>query len=100
MSYYQVIEYFFVRAQNYYFLEELKSIDMNNVNHNELRKILANYKKVTNEREALKLVLKRAIDIPKFKTWINSIQSILIFIVDHKAIKSNFQKKTKKLFLI
>ena len=47
----------------------MKSIDMNNVNHNELRKILANYKKVTNEREALKLVLKRAIDIPKFKTW-------------------------------
>lgn len=45
LSYYQVIEYFFVRAQNYYFLEELKSIDMNNVNHNELRKILANYKK-------------------------------------------------------
>ena len=77
LSYYQVIEYFFVRAQNYYFLEELKSIDMNNVNHNELRKILANYKKVTNERETLKLVLKRAIDIPKFKTLIPILQLLI-----------------------
>ena len=42
LSYYQVVEYFFVRAQNYYFLNELKAIDVNNVNHNDLRKVLAN----------------------------------------------------------
>lgn len=96
LSYYQVIEYFFVRAQNYYFLEELKSIDMNNVNHNELRKILANYKKVTNEREALKLVLKRAIDIPKFKTWINSNSEHFDIYCRSQGYKIDLSKEDKK----
>lgn len=40
LSYYQVIEYFFVRSQNYYFLNELAKIDVQNVDHNELRKVL------------------------------------------------------------
>ena len=97
LSYYQVIEYFFVRAQNYYFLEELKSIDMNNVNHNELRKILANYKKVTNEREALKLVLKRAIDIPKFKTWINSNSEHFDIYCRSQCYKIDLSKEDKKI---
>lgn len=97
LSYYQVIEYFFVRAQNYYFLEELKSIDMNNVNHNELRKILANYKKVTNEREALKLVLKRAIDIPKFKTWINSNSEHFDIYCRSQGYKIDLSKEDKKI---
>lgn len=97
LSYYQVIEYFFVRAQNYYFLEELKSIDMNNVNHNELRKILANYKKVTNEREALKLVLKRAIDILKFKTWINSNSEHFDIYCRSQGYKIDLSKEDKKI---
>lgn len=97
LSYYQVIEYFFVRTQNYYFLEELKSIDMNNVNHNELRKILANYKKVTNEREALKLVLKRAIDIPKFKTWINSNSEHFDIYCRSQGYKIDLSKEDKKI---
>ena len=97
LSYYQVIEYFFVRAQNYYFLEELKSIDMNNVNHNELRKILANYKKVTNERETLKLVLKRAIDIPKFKTWINSNSEHFDIYCRSQGYKIDLSKEDKKI---
>lgn len=97
LSYYQVIEYFFVRAQNYYFLEELKSIDMNNVNHNELRKILANYKKVTNGREALKLVLKRAIDIPKFKTWINSNSEHFDIYCRSQGYKIDLSKEDKKI---
>nr|WP_278416041.1 hypothetical protein [Mediterraneibacter faecis] len=97
LSYYQVIEYFFVRAQNYYFLEELKSIDMNNVNHNELRKILANYKKVTNAREALKLVLKRAIDIPKFKTWINSNSEHFDIYGRSHGYKIDLSKEDKKI---
>lgn len=97
LSYYKVIEYFFVRAQNYYFLEELKSIDMNNVNHNELRKILANYKKVTNEREALKLVLKRAIDIPKFKTWINSNSEHFDIYCRSQGYKIDLSKEDKKI---
>lgn len=72
LSYYQVIEYFFVRAQNNFFLEELKNINLNKVNHNELRKVLRNYKNKSNEKEALKLVLEWAIDIQNLTTWINS----------------------------
>ena len=34
LGFYQVIECFFVRTQNYYFLEQLKQIDVTNVNHN------------------------------------------------------------------
>ena len=60
LSYYQVIEYFFVRAQNNFFLNELKKINLNKVNHNELRKALRNYKNKSNEKDALKLVLEWA----------------------------------------
>lgn len=72
LSYYQVIEYFFVRAQNYYFLDEFSRIDIQNVNHNDLRKVLLGYKKISNERAALKLVFSRAIDITKLKNWLSS----------------------------
>lgn len=71
LSYYQVIEYFFVRCQNYYFLNELSKIDIRNINHNELRKVLSNYKRTSNERSALKLVFSKAIDISKFKKWLS-----------------------------
>lgn len=72
LSYYQVIEYFFVRAQNYYFLGKLSKIDTKNIDHNELRKVLTEYKKISSEREALKLVFLKSIDVIKFKNWINS----------------------------
>ena len=70
LSYYQVLEYFFVRAQNYYFLYEYGALSMPAVNHNELRKVLHKYKNILNERESLKLVLTRSLDISKFKSWI------------------------------
>ena len=70
LSYYQVLEYFFVRAQNYYFLNEHGALSMPAVNHNELRKVLHKYKNILNERESLKLVLTRSLDISKFKSWI------------------------------
>lgn len=72
LSYYQVIEYFFICAQNNFFLEELSKIDVKNVNHNELRKTLTKYKKVINERDTLKLIFSKSIDVTKFKNWINS----------------------------
>lgn len=40
------------------------------VNHNELRKVLHKYKNILSERESLKLVLTRSLDISKFKAWI------------------------------
>ncbi|WP_335992840.1 hypothetical protein [Fusobacterium polymorphum] len=78
LSYYQVIEYFFVRAQNNFFLNELKNINLNKVNHNELRKVLRNYKNKSNEKDALNLVLEWAIDdIQNLITWINSNQEYI-----------------------
>lgn len=97
LSYYQVIEYFFVRAQNYYFLDELKAIDVNNVNHNNLRKALANYKKISNEREALRLVFLRSIDITKFKTWINSKSEYVSAYCDSPEYKIDISKDDKKI---
>ena len=97
LSYYQVIEYFFVRAQNYYFLDKLKSVDIHKVNHNELRKVLANYKKVTNEREALKLVLKGSIDIVKFKTWINLNTQYVDIYCNSQNYKIDLSKDDKKI---
>lgn len=43
-------------------------IDKND--HNKLRKVLQKYKNSISERESLKLVLKQAVDITQFKTWI------------------------------
>ena len=97
LSYYQVVEYFFVRAQNYYFLDELKAIDVNNVNHNDLRKVLANYKKISNEREALRLVFLRSIHITKFKTWINSKSEYVCAYCDLLQYKIDISKDDKKI---
>lgn len=70
LGYYQVLEYFFVRAQNCQFLNEYQSLSMPPINHSELRKVLQHYKNSLNERESLKLVLTKSIDMSKFKAWI------------------------------
>lgn len=97
LSYYQVMEYFFVRSQNYYFLNDFRSIDVNNVNHNEMRKVLANYKKVSNEREALRLVLKRAISVANFKNWINSVPDRIETYCNSQEYKIDITKEDKKI---
>lgn len=97
LSYYQVIEYFFVRAQNYYFLDELSAIDMQNVDHNELRKILSEYKKISNEREALRLVFLKSIDIEKFKYWLNSNLKYEQIYCNSPNLKIDITKEDKKI---
>ena len=77
LSYYQVLEYFFNRAQNYKIIDEIKSGDYTtteNINHRELKKILKKYVSTLSERESLKLVLKRGLDITEIKSWINENQ--------------------------
>lgn len=71
LSYYQVFEYFFIRAQNLSFLNDYNNFSTSQFDHNELRKILKKYKSLTNELESLKLVLN-FISVPKLKTWINA----------------------------
>lgn len=75
LSYYQVLEYFFVRNQNINFLEKLDAgtiRDNGKIKHRELRSILKQYNKTLKESESLKLVLARSIDIDKLKIWIKS----------------------------
>lgn len=71
LSFYQVVEYFFVRAPNYAFLDEFKLLQ-ENLDHGLLRIVLQKYKNSLSERESLRLVLKRALDISSFKLWLNS----------------------------
>ncbi len=70
LSYYQVLEYFFVRAQNNHFLEKYNALSIPPIDHNELRKVLQHYKNSLNERDSLKLVLKSSLNIEKFKSWL------------------------------
>lgn len=75
LSYYQVLEYFFVRCQNINFLEKLdvENIrDNGKIKHRELRSVLKQYNKTLKESESLKLVLARSVDINKLKNWIKS----------------------------
>lgn len=97
LSYYQVMEYFFVRSQNYYFLDKLTKIDVQNVDHNELRKILGDYKKICTEREALKLVLQRAVDISKLKGWICSNTAYQNQYCNSPELKIDITKEDKKI---
>lgn len=71
LSFYQVIEYFFVRAQNYAFVDEYNLLPTP-IDHNLLRKVLQKYKNSVSERESLKLVLKKAVDLMSFKAWLSS----------------------------
>lgn len=97
LSYYQVIEYFFVRAQNYYFLDELSRINIQNVNHNDLRKVLLGYRKISNERAALKLVFSRAIDITKLKNWLSSNPKYQEIYCNSEALKIDASKADGKV---
>ncbi|MBN1062488.1 hypothetical protein DVV95_11800 [Clostridium botulinum] len=75
LSYYQVLEYFFNRTQNYKLLDEIKTgnyIGESSINHTELKKVLKKYVSSLSERESLKLVLSRVVDITRVKDWINS----------------------------
>lgn len=97
LSYYQVIEYFFVRSQNYYFLNELAKIDVQNVDHHELRKVLGCYKKTCTERELLKLVFQRAINISQLKTWICSNAEYQNQYCNSPELKIDITKEDKKI---
>lgn len=97
LSYYQVIEYFFVRSQNYFFLGELSKINTKSVDHKGLRKVLAEYKKTSTEREALKLVFLKSIDVVKFKDWINSNSEYNQIYCSSPKLNIDISKDDKKI---
>ena len=74
LSYYQVLEYFFNRSQNYKLLDEIKLgnyIENGIINHKELKKTMKKYVNKLSERESLKLVISRGVEIQNVKDWIN-----------------------------
>lgn len=75
LSYYHVLEYFYVRAQNYELIDKLNAgfVLSYPIRHNDLRKVLNSYKNSTTEKESLKLVLKRTINIDDFKVWVKEV---------------------------
>lgn len=75
LSYYQVIEYFFIRCQHYALIDNIKNthcLENNPLDHKLVKTVLDQYKKSLKEIESLILVLKRSIDINDLKNWINS----------------------------
>lgn len=75
LSYYHVIEYFFIRAQNNKFIDTIQAGGYltTPLRHNELHKILKKYAYSMKELESLKLVINKAIDIQALRDWINQI---------------------------
>lgn len=79
LSYYQVLEYFFIRSQNINFLKKLDAEtirDNGKIKHRELRSILKQYNNTLKELESLKLVLDRSLDVENLKDWIRSTPKI------------------------
>ena len=73
LSYYQVLEYFFVRSQNIKFIDAMNNkniVDDGKIKHRELRTLLKQYNKTVKESESLKLVIKRSINAEDFVSWI------------------------------
>lgn len=97
LSYYQVLEYFFVRAQNYLFLNQYGSLGIPPVNHNELRKVLKKYKDSLREIESLKLVLAQGLNISTLKDWV-FLDANRTNIICHSPINAiDFSKTDEKI---
>ena len=80
LHYYQVLEYFFVRAQNENLMDSLKSIGIlssDPPDDNTLRRALKDYTVSTKEIESLKLVLKKAITAEQLKKYIRSSPALI-----------------------
>jgi len=78
LSYYQVLEYFYIRAQNNHFIYNLResgTTDISQIPHSNLRKALKKYNNTTKEKESLKLVLSQSLNINAFKNWLTGNQS-------------------------
>ena len=73
LHFYQVLEYFFVRAQNEKMIFELRSnhiLTTTSINDTLLRQILKSYTNYTKEVESLKLVLQKTVNIQELKNYI------------------------------
>ena len=75
LSYYQVIEYYYIRANNILLTNNLLNAgiaDQSTFDPKLLTKLCKEYRRGSSEDEAIKLVLEKAIDINEFKTWLHA----------------------------
>ncbi len=96
LSFYQVIEFFFVRTQNYAFLSEYSQMPAT-IDHNMLRNVLNKYKNSLSERESLKLVLKRGLDISAFRNWVLSSAEYTSLYCSNASWGLDFSKTDEKI---
>ena len=101
---YQVLEFFFVRAQNDNLIDKLRSsgaLATVPTDDSTLHKILREYANTQREVESLKLVLRKVVDVPKLKQFINGDPSRLTqYTVDtsiDNAILINLSATDKKI---
>ena len=75
LSYYHVLEYFFIRAQNNKFIDTIQTEGYLTapLKHNELHKFLKKYANSMKELDSLKLVINKAIEIQSLRDWISLI---------------------------
>lgn len=94
LHFYQVLEYFFVRAQNQNVIAELNNsgiLSSQKTNDIQLRGILKRYTNTLKEAESLKLVLQKIIDVQKLKNYINSTPSKLYQYTNDVTISDKIQ---------
>lgn len=75
LNYYQVAEYYYIRAQNHNIIDSISAgnyIGAATIDHKALKKTLKDYITSTSERESLRLVLKKAINLSDLRKWIQS----------------------------
>lgn len=75
LSYYQVIEYYYVRANNLLLTSKLvdaKIYDLACFDPRVLQKLVKEYIKGSRESEAIKLVLEKAVNVTDLKSWIQA----------------------------
>lgn len=75
LNFYQVAEYYYNRAQNHNLIDAIIAgnyISTANIDHRSLKKTLKDYIATTSERESLRLVLKKAVNVTDLQTWIQS----------------------------
>lgn len=75
LSYYHVLEYYYVRAQNNRFVDIIQSGGYLSapLKHDELHRVLKKYASSTKELDSLKLVLNKAINVLAMRNWISHI---------------------------
>jgi hypothetical protein len=87
LSYYQVIEYYYLRANNLLLRDELIEAGIcspDSFDARMLPRLVGDYNKRRKEQEALKLVLSKAISVPEIREWLQRDTNLMATSTDNK----------------